>query len=525
MKKILSILLVLCFTLTALGTTYYVAVDGSDTSPYDTWAKAATNIQDAIDVAEAAGSGNTVMVSNGVYDTGGIVYDFCGIFPTNRVVLTNETILISVNGPEYTMISGEGTSDYTAVRCILNLNGFVSGFTLSNGATLNWRIGTNYWMSCGGGLYQETNAVCSNMYVTKCFGNGAGIYGGTIYNSTIEDCGSPSTNWFWGGGFMNANVYDSTVKHCKIYTTGGAGYSTSTNRFIIRNCLIASNETSGNLNGSAGALRGTWDIANTSFVSNWANRDGGAIYLAGNNPKKEGLIISNCIFRENRCGTFGGAICAPTPSGRGNWASRIYNCLFEKNVAKGKDYFATGAVFFNDGGQTYQPFFFYNCTFVSNISGTSGYGGNNGTIDKGQAENCIFFGNTRDAHYPGWIEGVQYGLLLYTRTQDSIPTNTGSTGNIIDDPLFVDNAGDYHLQSGRGVWDETLQDWVLSDGNSPCIDAGDPNSAYDSEPEPNGYRINMGYYGNTPHASKSWPSPYGIDTLDQPMKQVVPVEY
>jgi len=36
---------------------------------------------------------------------------------------------------------------------------------------------------------------------------------------------------------------------------------------------------------------------------------------------------------------------------------------------------------------------------------------------------------------------------------------------------------------------------------SPCIDAGDPMSDYNFEPEPDGGRINMGAYGNTPEAT------------------------
>lgn len=52
-------------------------------------------------------------------------------------------------------------------------------------------------------------------------------------------------------------------------------------------------------------------------------------------------------------------------------------------------------------------------------------------------------------------------------------------------PLFVD--GFYY----------TLQ------ALSPCIDAGDPNSAYSNEPAPNGGRINIGAYGNTSKAANS----------------------
>ena len=39
--------------------------------------------------------------------------------------------------------------------------------------------------------------------------------------------------------------------------------------------------------------------------------------------------------------------------------------------------------------------------------------------------------------------------------------------------------------------------------DSPCIDAGDPSNDYSHEPAPNGDRLNMGAYGNTPQASKA----------------------
>ena len=56
-------------------------------------------------------------------------------------------------------------------------------------------------------------------------------------------------------------------------------------------------------------------------------------------------------------------------------------------------------------------------------------------------------------------------------------------------------------KSGR--WDQKAKKWVKDAVNSPCIDAGDPKSEYKNEPKPNGSRINMGAYGNTPEASRS----------------------
>lgn len=81
------------------------------------------------------------------------------------------------------------------------------------------------------------------------------------------------------------------------------------------------------------------------------------------------------------------------------------------------------------------------------------------------------------------------------------------------DPCFVDpgswqgqtfTVGDYHLKSQAGHWDETTQAWIQDAVTSPCIDAGDPMSPVGFEPFPNGGRVNMGAYGGTDEASKSY---------------------
>jgi len=78
-------------------------------------------------------------------------------------------------------------------------------------------------------------------------------------------------------------------------------------------------------------------------------------------------------------------------------------------------------------------------------------------------------------------------------------------GNINSDPEFakIDN-DDYHLKSQTGRWDPINQIWILDDITSPCIDAGDTTFEIMEEPEPNGSRINMGAYGGTSQASKSY---------------------
>lgn len=77
--------------------------------------------------------------------------------------------------------------------------------------------------------------------------------------------------------------------------------------------------------------------------------------------------------------------------------------------------------------------------------------------------------------------------------------------NLQVDPLFVDpNAGDFHLLSQAGRWDPIGAVWIEDYTTSPCIDAGDPASPVGHEPGPNGGRINLGAFGGTVEAGKSY---------------------
>ncbi len=136
----------------------YVDVSNTNASaPYTNWATAATNIQDAVDAAVA---GDEIMVTNGIYATGGrAVYGTM----TNRVAVDKPLALRSVNGPQLTVIQGRqvpGTiTGDGAIRCVYLTNGAsLSGFTLRNGGTRS--SGDYDQEDAGGGLWCEsTNAI------------------------------------------------------------------------------------------------------------------------------------------------------------------------------------------------------------------------------------------------------------------------------------------------------------------------------------------------------------------------------
>ncbi len=195
--------------------------------PYTNWTTAAAVIQDAVDVAEA---GDVVLVTNGVYGTGGRPgVDGLG---GSRVDVRIPITLLSVNGPEVTLINGYQPMDtylgQSAIRCVRLTNGaFISGFTLASGAG----------HPSGGGLLGD-GGTASNCVLS---GNRAGWGGGGADGARLIDC-VVTNNWCGppGSGNTGGGIRGGSAERCWIaFNTaqrgGGAASSSLTNCVLWRN--------------------------------------------------------------------------------------------------------------------------------------------------------------------------------------------------------------------------------------------------------------------------------------------------
>src|SRR5688572_7749620 len=128
-RPFMPLLLLFVFqAIASSGAVLHVNVNNPNPSfPYNGWATAATNIQDAID---AAVPGDQILVTNGLYQFGSVV---AADGTTNRVTVNKPVSIASVNGSATTVIDGA-----KAMRCVYLADGAVLvGFTLTNGTAVN----------------------------------------------------------------------------------------------------------------------------------------------------------------------------------------------------------------------------------------------------------------------------------------------------------------------------------------------------------------------------------------------------
>jgi len=400
---------ILLATSSASAATRYVWQNSpSPEPPYTSWATAARVIQDAIDAATA---GDEVIVTNGIYATGGRAVQ--GTM-TNRVAVDKQLTLRSVNGPEYTVIQGyqvPGTTNGDgAIRCVyLTNDASLVGFTLTNGAT---RRNGYLEEQIGGGLWCEsTNAVASNCVITcnSAFSSGGGVVSGRLIACELS-----------GNSATAPEAYGSAADG------GGAVRST------LSNCTVRDNSATGD---GGGAFDSTLD--NCTLKDNSAGSSGGGVY---------GGALTNCTLMDNSAGSYGGGAAGGPPA----HTCQVDNCILTGNSAY-------------SGGAASQAVL-NNCA----LSGNSAlYGGGEGWST---LTNCTVTGNRAQRIGGGAFAGIAANCIIYFNVAGIDPNYSSKGAPLTLDhccttPQPADGLGNFSLDP------QLVNSWRLSSA-SPCRGAG-----------------------------------------------------
>jgi hypothetical protein len=386
------------------GVHYVAAISVNPVAPYTSWATAATNIQDAVNVAPPGG---TIFVTNGVY-AGGSQLDPYGV--TNCVVVDKPLLLSSVNGPDVTMIDGGGTQPgiYLATDAVM------VGFTLTNGMANSGNGSRN-----GGGVYCESpSAVLTNCLLTGNSVSGFDFIGGHVGGLGGGACGGTLNNCTLAGNSADAGggAYNCTLNNCKLIgnTAGNGG---GVLECMVSNCVLAGNSEvaansctlnnctlTGNLGGAYDCTLDNCLLTGNSYVAADSCTLNNCT-LTGNSAEEGGgaysCTLNNCIVYFNSDSNGGNydpsctlSYCCTTPMPT-NGVGNITNAPLFVNYAGGNLRLQSNSPCINSGNNAY-------VVGSTDLDGRPRIVG--GTVDMGAYE----FQGPGMGEFIGWLQ--QYGL-------------------------------------------------------------------------------------------------------------------
>ena len=505
--------------------------DGSD------WANAFDNVDEAMACAAKNASKSEIWIAGTLVARS----------PANLVTLTSTPLAIRGG---FT-----GTEDSAAERVpgaystIDGANSNYRAFCFKNTALVSFErlVFTHATLDTqnpkGGHIYKDSGA--GDVVISDCrFEDNVANGNRTCYG--LACC-------FQGTAAATVSITNCVFAYNRADVGGSAGsingrvlYAQTLKRLVIDDTLFVSNGcnlTAGRLNGYPGR--------------DWGN--GGVIYVNG-----APLTMRGCELRANRSpirGNSGGIVLLENAS----YPSAFTNCLFVGNEntygEQGSEY-ATGNNKYPYGGTILVAYDsadgicdLKNCTVAYNISDAK-YCGAGVQVVKGKltARDTIIYGNKVGpssfayGDIQLWDDGsaeldyvrltseltfgessggavvstktrytlgnVTYGDPVFATTladfESIVKTATYSSGGVTFQYQYLDNTAagiaarlalDAHLCSPAGMFDNAGALVTTETRYSNAIDAGDPESDFANEPDPNGSRVNLGAYGNTPKAS------------------------
>ncbi len=338
--------------------TNYVWKSGSHTAPFDTWAKAARDIQSAVDVAWSSDSTPaTVLVTNGVYTN------------TSQIAITRPLIVRSVNGPTVTTVN-LGNVDGRRAFQVANSNAWLEGFTATGGKIGNnsdggagilldrgtvtnciatgcssIRCGAGIWVKSGllvkcrifgnttlaqnseapglyltGGTARDCDSVSNNVPGNNVIGGGVYMTGGTLERCRVSwnTAGNVSRAGGTGGGiFMTGGTaVDSYIIGNTQYGNGGGVYMTGG---TLRNCLVVSNTSPANNGGGIYMAGSAAQVENCTVADNSALLNGNGLYQASGGVTNTVIFFNTAVPNVYQTGgSIGFSSMDPVVTGAGN---------------------------------------------------------------------------------------------------------------------------------------------------------------------------------------------------------------
>lgn len=366
----------------------------------------------------------------------------------------------------------------------------------------------------GGGIYMdalEGRVTLTGIAVEDCdTREGWGGHGGGISITNVTNADSiivrdltladNAAGGDGGGLFMNLQTSGGTVpvqmetvtvtgNTSGTYGDGGGFYVEQVSSFDLTEGTFENNQTSvppaGYTQYDGGGIYlkkvDTVAVDNTAFVGNTARGDGGGMYVYDSNNE---VHLQQVMFLDN----VADGASAQESQGGGLHLDKVadatvYQALFAGNYSEGEG----GGIYWKRNDNT-SNMDLVNATIAFNESATSGSALYTDQNSETLINSCIIWGN-----------GDTTRTATFTGSESSV---SGTAG---DDPPNVTYAYSCVETNGGGVVDGTSntnvnpfyydpeEDNFSVVQGSPIIDSGDPENAYDFEPEPNGERVNMGW--------------------------------